>query len=119
MKYFLKIPPDSVIGIYTDNTDTSKSGAPSKSLGTITGVMSNCRKLTGIATLLIGLQLFIPQIAAAKVNIIVTTDSLSSSLSIDADAKNSLKSAMETGAEQPYDPGDNGGPSTTQGGGRR
>ncbi|MFE1746072.1 hypothetical protein [Coleofasciculus sp. H7-2] len=99
---------------YTDNTGTPKSGIP-KSLGTVTGVMSNYFRLTGTATLLIGLQLFSPQMVSARIAPNLANNSLSNSFWSATKTHNLLKSGGEAKAFQPKDNGPPGGDGTGAG----
>lgn len=102
----VKVLATEVFSGYTDNTGTPKSGTP-KSLGTVTGVMSNYFRLTGTATLLIGLQLFSPQMVSASINPTLPNNSPSNSFWNAAKTQNLLKSAGEAKA---FEPKDNGPP---------
>ncbi|MBD2740956.1 hypothetical protein [Coleofasciculus sp. FACHB-1120] len=102
----MKVLATEVFSGYTDNTGTPKSGTP-KSLGTVTGVMSNYFRLAGIATLLIGLQLFSPQVVSAKINPNLANNSPSDSFWSAEKTQNSLKSGRATKA---FEPKDNGPP---------
>jgi hypothetical protein len=83
--------------------------------------MCLCLRLSSIATLLIGLQLFAPKLIDAQVKLSSLTSSSSNS-SVVASSESTLQGLKQdnlSSFSKEFDPPDNGGPDNTRGSGTR
>ncbi|NEQ22419.1 MAG: hypothetical protein F6K28_25190 [Microcoleus sp. SIO2G3] len=83
--------------------------------------MCSYLRLTSIATLLIGLQLFTPKLidAPGKLSPLTLSSSNSSVIASSGSTSQGLQLANLTSFSKEFDPPDNGGPDNTRGSGTR